>query len=75
MPRTAACGDAARGQEFSSPIWAQPADFAGRANFAKNFFEAGGIEAMNDEGFELDRCFDRSLQALRRQAGLPVLIG
>jgi methylmalonyl-CoA mutase len=27
------------------------ADFAARANFAKNFFEAGGIEAASNEGF------------------------
>jgi methylmalonyl-CoA mutase len=29
-----------------------PADFAARATFAKNFFEAGGIEAVGNDGFE-----------------------
>lgn len=28
-----------------------PADFTPRASFAKNFFEAGGIEALSNEGF------------------------
>ena len=28
-----------------------PADFTARATFAKNFFEAGGIEAVNNDGF------------------------
>jgi methylmalonyl-CoA mutase len=28
----------------------KPADFNARANFAKNFFEAGGIEAVGEEG-------------------------
>ena len=29
-----------------------PADFTARAAFAKNFFEAGGIEAVTNDGFE-----------------------
>jgi methylmalonyl-CoA mutase len=29
----------------------QPADFAARANYAKNFFETGGIEAVTNDGF------------------------
>ena len=28
-----------------------PADFTARASFAKNFFEAGGIEAIGNDGF------------------------
>jgi len=28
-----------------------PAEFAARATFAKNFFEAGGIEAISNDGF------------------------
>ncbi len=28
-----------------------PADFTARATFAKNFFEAGGIEAVSNDGF------------------------
>ena len=28
------------------------ADFTARATFAKNFFEAGGIEAVTNDGFE-----------------------
>jgi methylmalonyl-CoA mutase len=29
-----------------------PADFVGRANFAKSLFEAGGVEAVTNDGFE-----------------------
>ncbi|HEX3710414.1 MAG TPA: methylmalonyl-CoA mutase subunit beta [Pseudolabrys sp.] len=29
----------------------KPADFTARATFAKNFYEAGGIEAVNNDGF------------------------
>jgi methylmalonyl-CoA mutase len=29
----------------------KPAEFTARANFARNFFEAGGIEAVNGDGF------------------------
>ena len=29
----------------------KPADFTARATFAKNFFEAGGIEAVTNDGF------------------------
>jgi methylmalonyl-CoA mutase len=29
-----------------------PSDFTARATFAKNFYEAGGIEAVSNEGFE-----------------------
>ena len=28
-----------------------PSDFTARATFAKNFFEAGGIEAVTNDGF------------------------
>lgn len=30
----------------------EPAEFTARATFAKDFFEAGGIEAVNSDGFE-----------------------
>jgi methylmalonyl-CoA mutase len=30
-----------------------PADFTARSTFAKNFFEAGGIEGVNDEGSDV----------------------
>jgi methylmalonyl-CoA mutase len=42
------------------------ADFTPRATFAKNFFEAGGIEAINGEedGAPLDRAFKASGAAL-----------
>jgi methylmalonyl-CoA mutase len=29
----------------------KPSDFTARATFAKNFFEAGGIEAVSNDGF------------------------
>ncbi len=31
--------------------WGTPADFTARSTFAKNFFEAGGIEAISNDGF------------------------
>jgi methylmalonyl-CoA mutase len=40
----------ARPRVFLATLGA-PADFTARATFAKNFFEAGGIEAITDEGF------------------------
>ena len=43
--------NAARGQKSSSPISARAADFTARATFAKSFFETGGIEAIDSEGF------------------------
>ena len=53
-----------------------PADFTARATFAKSFFETGGIEAVDTEGFhrsrQATRC--RRLQGFRRGAGLPVLL-
>jgi len=30
----------------------RPSDFTARATFAKNFFEAGGIEAVTNDGFK-----------------------
>ena len=38
-------------QRFFSPISARAADFTARATFAKSFFETGGIEAVDTEGF------------------------
>ena len=29
----------------------KPSDFTARAGFAKNFFEAGGLEAVTNDGF------------------------
>ena len=49
--RRSAQGAAARGQRCSSPISARAADFTARAAFAKSFFETGGIEAVDSEGF------------------------
>ena len=48
----------------------KPADFNARANFAKNFFEAGGIEAVGGRGRLLPAC--RSLQGIGRRARLSV---
>lgn len=47
--------DAARHSGIRSTVFlanlGAPADFTPRASFAKNFFEAGGIEALSNEGF------------------------
>ena len=51
----------------------KPADFNARANFAKNFFEAGGIEAVEQRRRPLPA--RGSLQGSRRRACLPVRIG
>src|SRR5262249_17824175 len=37
--------------KFSPANLGRPADFTARATFARNFFEAGGIEAMTNDGF------------------------
>ena len=47
------------------------ADFIARSMFARNFFEAGGIEAVE---FGSRRRSRRGLQAIRREARLPVLL-
>lgn len=41
----------ARGQKVFLANLGTPADFTARATFAKSFFEAGGIEALDSEGF------------------------
>ena len=51
------------------------ADFTARATFAKNFFEAGGIEAMTNDGFAERGRDGGGIPRLRRQARLPVLLG
>ena len=40
----------------------KPSDFAARASFAKNFFEAGGIEAVSNDGFASS---DEMIEALK----------
>ena len=50
-PPTARWPQPARGQKCSSPISASSSDFTARTLFAKNFFEAGGIEAVSNDGF------------------------
>ena len=50
------------------------AEFTARATFAKNFFEAGGIEAVANDGFRQPRRDDRGLQGVGRQARLPLLV-
>ena len=52
MRRIACWPRPARDRKSFSPIWAAIADFTARATFAKNFFEAGGIEAVTNDGFE-----------------------
>ena len=51
MPPTACSPRPARGRRSSSPISASSSDFTARTLFAKNFFEAGGIEAVSNDGF------------------------
>jgi methylmalonyl-CoA mutase len=51
----------------------RPADFNARATFAKNFFEAGGIEALTNDGFET---LDALVQAFKNaHAKLACLCG
>jgi methylmalonyl-CoA mutase len=42
--------DGARPKVFLATL-GKPSDFTARAAFAKNFFEAAGIEAVTDDGF------------------------
>ena len=49
-------------------------DFTARATFAKNFYEAGGIEAVTNDGFKDQADDGRRLQGIRHQARLPVLV-
>ncbi len=50
------------------------AEFTARATFAKNFFEAGGIEAITSDGFKSRDEIDRSVQGVGREARVPVLV-
>jgi methylmalonyl-CoA mutase len=50
-----------------------PSVFTARATFAKNFFEAGGIEAVTNDGFKHRGAGD-CVQDLGRALRLPVLI-
>ena len=40
-----------------------PAEFNARATFAKNFFEAGGIEAVTNDGFASDDAMTKAFKA------------
>jgi methylmalonyl-CoA mutase len=60
----------ARPQAFLANL-GKPSDFTGRATFAKNFFESGGIETATNDGFE---SHDELTAAFRRsQARLACL--
>ena len=51
------------------------ADFTARATFAKNFFEAGGIEAVTNDGFATAATtMIAGVQGVGREARLPVLV-
>ena len=52
-----------------------PADFTARATFAKNFFEAGGIEAVENDGFESRDALVAAFRASECRPRVPVLIG
>ncbi len=49
-------------------------DFTARAAFAKNFFEAGGIEARSNEGFLKILRVARRIQGLGRADRLPLFV-
>ncbi len=50
-------------------------DFTARATFAKNFYEAGGIEALSNDGFKDQAAMIAAFKASGCQARLPVLVG
>ncbi len=50
------------------------AAFTARATFAKNFFEAGGVEALGNEGFADAAALAEGFQGQRRQARGPLLL-
>ena len=52
-----------------------PAEFNARAAFAKNFFEAGGIEAVTNDGFASDEAMTKAFKASRHPPRLPLLDG
>ena len=64
----------AHGRVFLANI-GTPAEFNARATFTKNFFEAGGIEAVTNDGFADRRGHEQSLQGVRGEAGLSLLLG
>ena len=53
----------------------KPSDFTARATFAKNFFEAGGIEAVSNDGFAGRDEMIAALKASGARTGLSMLVG
>ncbi len=51
-----------------------PADFTARATFAKSFFETGGIEAVDTEGFTDPAALAAAFKSSGARSGLPVLV-
>ena len=51
-----------------------PADFTARATFAKSFFETGGIEALDTEGFADPAALAAAFKASGADTRLPVLV-
>ena len=49
-------------------------DFTARATFAKNFYEAGGIEALGNDGFPDLAAMIAAFKSSGAQARLPVLV-
>ena len=49
-------------------------DFTARTLFARNFFEAGGIEAVIERRLRQPRRHDRGVQGIGREARVPVLV-
>ena len=52
-----------------------PAEFNARATFAKNFFEAGGIEAVTNDGFADDEAMNKAFKASGAEPGLSLFLG
>ena len=66
-------GSGARPKVFLANL-GTAADFTARATFAKSFFETGGIEAIDTEGFADPAALAAAFKASGAGSGLPVLV-
>ena len=73
MPPTAPEQDRIAAKVFLANL-GKLSDFTARATFAKNFYEAGGIEALSNDGFKDHAGMLTAFKAMRRKACLPMLV-
>ena len=75
MPPMRTCKRPARDRRVFLANLGKLSEFTARATFARNLFEAGGIEAVTNEGFADGAEMVAAFRRVERPARLPVLVG